>query len=1013
MSIRDIIQRIFPPPRKPVSRAAWWFPIASMLLFLSICFALDITNKLIFTRLNAFWLTLFYPWVWWMIAAGHAGVSGARAKWVYGLRWLLLCIIIAALAQPRSVRSDKSMSVIFAVDTSASVSPNMQKEAITFAVQTANTKPQKDNVGLVFFGRDAAVELPPMQSFPFEAINVQVNNDGTNIASSLSLSSALIPDNKLGRIVLVTDGTETEGNLDRVLDELAARKIPVDVLPISYDHDKEVWVERLDLPRFVRSGETYEAAAIVSSLSPGKGKLVLKENGNVIYEDQVNFQAGKNRYTLPITLREDGYYEYEAIIETAKEDDQHARNNRAISYLFLQGKGSVLMVTDLEGDRRDWQAMREALQLAQRQVRVMSAYELPDNPLALLPYDCIVLANVPADQLSLPQMQAMRDAVFHQGSGFLMVGGDQSFGPGGYHHTLVEEILPVTMDVQNKKILPKSALAITLHTCEFPQGNTWAKRITKQAIQVLGSQDDVGVLVFDWQGGDEWLFPFTPASQYNQLAMKINSAQIGDMPSFATSMRLALNGFKQNDAAERHMIIISDGDPQPPPPALLQEFVNNKITVSTVAVFPHGTQTQTMQAIANVTGGRYYFPQDPNILPSIFIKEAKTLRRSMIQNKVFSPIIDFPSPILKGIDGMPDLKGYVLTTPKPRSTTILEGPEQREPDPVLATWRYGIGKTAAFTSDLSPNWAANWMGWTHYQAFVSQLVKDVARVSTSNNMHMQAFTSGNTGIITAEDFEIDSPLYNISAQVIGPDGQSRTVALEQIAPKRYEARFDLWGEGRYQVIATASGDNKNNRMHAGFVVPYSQEYLRFGSSPMTIKKIVEKTGGNLLTTDNTAADIFPKDRKERFTSKPSFDWLLFALCCLLPLDVAIRRVQVDMQFFRDLFGPHKTITPKQETFDTLLKKRKSVKEKMQQGDDAANALSNGNTPGKASGASGGGGGRRESQMEIITQTKIDDQPTTTSENKPKQTESDESSTTSRLLNLKRKQRGEQDENNPS
>ncbi|MBL4699692.1 MAG: VWA domain-containing protein, partial [Phycisphaeraceae bacterium] len=406
MTIRAFIQRIIPPSRHAVPWSAWWLPLASMVLFLATCLTLDATHKLLFTRPNAFWLVLFFPWVWWLITAGHAGVTGFRAKAVYGIRWLLLCIIIAALAQPRSVRSDKTMSVIFAVDTSASISQNMQDQSVKFAVNTANNKPKDDSVGLVFFGRDAAVELPPMQTFPFEAINVQVNNDGTDLAGSLSLSAALIPDDKLGRIVLVTDGTQTQGNLDRVLDDLAARKIPVDVLPISYDHDKEVWVERLDLPRFVRSGESYEAAAIVSSLSAGKGKLILKENSRVIYEDQVTYQAGKNRYTLPITLRDQGYYEYEAIIETAKEDDQHTRNNRAISYLFLQGKGQVLMVTDIDGEHRDWAPMKEALQLAQRQVRVISAYELPDDPLALLPYDCIVMVNVPAEQLTLPQMQA-------------------------------------------------------------------------------------------------------------------------------------------------------------------------------------------------------------------------------------------------------------------------------------------------------------------------------------------------------------------------------------------------------------------------------------------------------------------------------------------------------------------------------------------------------------------------------------------------------------------------------
>ncbi|MBL4700824.1 MAG: VWA domain-containing protein, partial [Phycisphaeraceae bacterium] len=594
----------------------------------------------------------------------------------------------------------------------------------------------------------------------------------------------------------------------------------------------------------------------------------------------------------------------------------------------------------------------------------------------------------------LPQMQAMRDAVFHQGSGFIMVGGDQSFGPGGYHHTLIEEILPVTMDVQNKKILPKSALAITLHTCEFPQGNTWAKRITKKAIQVLGQQDDIGVLVYDYQGGDSWLFPFTPASEYAKLAIKINSAQIGDMPSFSSSMQKALTGFKNSDAAQKHMIIISDGDPQPPPPELLQQFVNNKITVSTVAVFPHGTQTQTMQAIARVTGGRFYFPQNANKLPGIFIKEAKTLRRSMIQNKTFSPIIDFPSPILKGIEDFPDLKGYILTTPKARSTTILEGPEQQEPDPVLATWRYGIGKTAAFTSDLSSNWAANWMGWDHYKAFVSQLVKDIARVSTSSNMHLQAFTNGNTGIITAEDFDIQSPLYNIKAQVIGPDGQPQTVIMEQVAPKRYEARFELWGEGRYQVIATATGDNQNQRMHAGFIVPYSQEYLRFGSSPLTIEKILKKTNGTLLTLDTTAADIFPKDRKERFTSKPSFDWLLILLGFILTLDIAIRRVQIDWQFIKDTLGPQKTITPKQATFDALLKKKKTTQENLK-ASDTQNNLNDSNSK-KLPGSS-------RAKIQIIEKLTIEEQnqPTQNQQTKP---DSDDDSTTSRLLALKRKQR---------
>src|SRR6185369_6869535 len=106
--------------------------------------------------------------------------------------------------------------------------------------------------------------------------------------------------------------------------------------------------------------------------------------------------------------------------------------------------------------------------------------------------------------------------------------------------------------------------AIILHTCEFAEGNTWAKRITKQAIKVLGGQDEVGVLGYGSMG-EFWIFELTPAKDYEKMVPKINAAEIGDMPSFSTTMRLGLNGLKKSDAATKHMIIISDGDPYPAP----------------------------------------------------------------------------------------------------------------------------------------------------------------------------------------------------------------------------------------------------------------------------------------------------------------------------------------------------------------------------------------------------------------------------------------------------------------
>lgn len=938
MSAPRLLQILWPPLRRPLPARAWLTPLLLTGVLLGAAALLPMLDVCWWERPGALALLLLLPWFWRMLVAGHAGLSGFRGKLALMLRVILLALLTGALAQPRAVRSDEGLAVLYALDVSASISNSMADAAMAYVTRTVGEKPPADEAGLVVFGGDSAVELPPAASFPLEfeaAINARVNRESTDIASALRLTAAVLPQDKAARIVLISDGTQTQGDLQPVLEELRARQVAVDVLPINYDHDHEVWVERLELPRHVRVGETYEAVVLVNTLAKGSGELLLRENGQVVFRDQVQYEAGKNRYALPIRLRDAGMYEYEALLTPDGDQDGWQRNNRAGAYLQLQGEGRVLVVTDPAGEKRDYESLVRAMQSAQRTVDVMDAYSVPTDSLSLLPYDCIFFVNAPADSFALTQLQAVHDAVFHQGSGFVMVGGENSFGPGGYHRTVVEDMLPVSMDVTQRKIMPKAAMAIILHTCEFAEGNTWAKRITKQAVKVLGSEDDVGVLAYQWQGGDSWVFPLTPAGRYDELAVKINNAQIGDMPSFIPTMQQALAALKANDAMSKHMIIISDGDPQPPSPALLQEFADAKISISTVAVFPHGgNETQSMQLIAKATGGRYYFVnQDANALPAIFIKEAKTLKRSMIQNKTFVPTQRFPSPILKGIDGSPPLRGYVLTTPKPRGLLVLDGPEDAEDDPILSVWRYGVGKTAAFTSDLAPNWAADWMMWDKYGPFIKQLLVDVSRAADRSDLRLQSQAIGGKGQIVVEDYARAARFLQVTAQVLGPNQQQRTIKLEQTGPRRYEAQFDLWGEGRYVIagIGNAAGEAVSaddnaamQRVFGGFVVAYSPEYLRFRADPILLKDIADKTGGRVLDGTETGDKLFGVERTVRHQSRPVFDWLLIALALLLPLDVAVRRVHLDWRAMAHALGFGRRQVQSDATFDALRRAKQST-----------------------------------------------------------------------------------------
>ena len=214
-------------------------------------------------------------------------------------------------------------------------------------------------------------------------------------------------------------------------------------------------------------------------------------------------------------------------------------------------------------------------------------------------------------------------------------------------------------------------------------------------------------------------------------------------------------------------------------------------------------------------------------------------------------------------------KRYVITTALPKTSRapcckfLEQSEEEGDIDPILAITQYGLGKTAAFTSDLSSNWAADWLSWDKYSAFVHQLRhRNLWRVQKTGKLRMWTYTSGNEGVIVVEDFSERESFLEIQARVSGPRDKTETVALKQVGPRRYQASVPLWGKGRYHVVGLPAGEErKDDRAFGGFIIPYSPEYLRFRSNPLVLNDIVDGTGGKSLEPDAKAEDIFNRDRQ--------------------------------------------------------------------------------------------------------------------------------------------------------
>jgi hypothetical protein len=367
------------------------------------------------------------------------------------------------------------------------------------------------------------------------------------------------------------------------------------------------------------------------------------------------------------------------------------------------------------------------------------------------------------------------------------------------------------------------------------------------------------------------------------------------MPSFVAPIQMSFDELSASDAAVRHVVVISDGDPKAPPPAMLQACADAGISITTVLVdgFHQGAYEDKMRGIAEATGGRFHYPQSPEALPAIFVKEASSLRQELLRNTQFAPrIVGRANGVLAGLGPLPYLHGFVMTAPKPdaqRCALVLAGPDPERSDPLLAIGHFGIGRSAAFTSDIGGGWSRDWQVWGGRDAFIQQLVGAIARTERSQRLQLETRSVGNEGIVTIDDPEGFADGASANAVVTGPDGRVETVSMRQVAPARFQARFPLWGDGRYQVTASRGVEK---RASGGFVQSYSAEYRRRQSDRGTLAQIASMTGGRVLGGREAGRELFG-ERGVRISSSPVFDAILIILICLIPIDVALRRLRFE------------------------------------------------------------------------------------------------------------------------
>ena len=852
-----------------------------------------------------------------------ADLTPAQRRACLLVRTLLLGCILLALAGVRWQRRGDDLAVVFLVDDSASISPEARAVARRYVESSVPHRRAHDAVGVLGFAATPAVWQAPAPSSALAAHWPETPaavRAGTDIGRALEFAAAVLPPGSARRVVLLSDGNDTADAGAAAAARLAADGVEIDTVPLHNPALPEVFVAAVNVPGGLKSGEPFDLRADIESNVATTAKVNLYQNQFLAGQSELPVHPGHNEVKFPNLRAADGFTHYE--VEILPAADTRLENNRAGATVALGGHPRVLLVA---GDEEKAAPLAGALREAKIDVEVRGPAGLPRTLTELQRFDLFALSDVSALQMTRDQMELYRAWVQQFGGGFLMIGGENSFGVGGYYRTPVETMLPVRTDHDDRQETPTVAMYVVLDSSgsmTAPVGGTTKIGLADQgavlAMNVLGSKDLFGLTAVDTVV--HTVVPLGPAGAKGASEQKILGITAGGGGIYIyTGLADAFRVVRAANAKIKHVLLFSDSADAEEKTAgempdgakgggtsldLASEMLAEKITVSVVGLGgERDKDVPFLRAVAERGNGRFYQTDDARNLPQIFSTETMKVAQSSLVEEPFVPVPAAPSPLAAGIDwkNCPPLLGYNSTKPKPTADITLA---TELGEPLLATWRYGLGQTAAFTSDASARWAGEWLTWDGYGKFWAQVVRGLLRRSEQAAFQVRQTELGDGSrlrldidALTPEGGFRDRLPIDITA-LDTATGDSRQARAEQVGPGSYRAEFDLPGPpagaddpdpaaaGSTTMFSVSSSELLERPYVFGHTRSYPREFLRTGTDDDGLRSLAAAGHGRF---DPPAAAVFAPPTHFSLRGLDLTNYFLAAALLLLPIDIFLRR----------------------------------------------------------------------------------------------------------------------------
>jgi len=778
----------------------------------------------------------------------------------FALRSLSIVLLILAMCRPFVGIENDQQHIVFLVDVSESIDISSAKEAVGDIEKGISELKSDDSWSLFAIGSEIRpIETPALLLEMLdkwdEGIRDDIFRSKSAIAKAILTSRLSFPAGKARRIVIYSDGEETEGDLEKALRIVNDENIDVRISKLEKLKYPEASVNSLSASSISAfQGQVVRMTAAMVCNTTMKGKLRILHKGAVVEQADVELNPDNdNTVLLDVPMNTPGASVWTA--ELVAEDDYFPINNQQSCTVTVRGKPRLLI---LHQKPQEIRAISRALKEQEFEIETRGIYGLGETMEQLLEFDAIILADIAATDISPRQMELVKRYVIDFGGGLIMMGSDNSFGLGGYYKTPIEEVIPLISRYEKEKEKPSLAMALVIDKSGSMSGMKiqLARQAAKATVELLSPQDKIGVVGFD--GRAFIVCEMTSAASGDTVKDAIDTLAAGGGTYMYPGMQTAMQMLEMTSAKVKHVIVLGDGQSQPADhEGLAAEMSDMGITVSTVAL-GQGADRGLMASIAEIGRGRYYETMDPTSVPQIFTRETMQASRSAIKEDIFMTIQTGDHPFMAGFneDELPFTLGYVMTEPKPTSQVLLAA---ETGDPLLAISRYGLGVGMAYTSDLTEKWGGEWLAWDGGAKFWSQAIRCIVRKADVEGMQThQQLVNGKWQINIVRRDENSMPVSAIKwdCRYLDANGAMTGLGVKQVGLGRYKVEVDVRNEKKMSLRlhdqdhdklavlhyhqAYPAEYNLSNKPNQGFEVldRFTSKTIRGGAEPARHKKPV-------------------------------------------------------------------------------------------------------------------------------------------------------------------------------